>query len=99
MFASLLCEVQIARARVEALDATVKSESETAQNSTVEGATLRQLTSDLDAKRQLYVSFVTQAGKMRIAAAQAPTAHLLFQGLPPDGRPVPLARYRWCSEL
>ena len=84
MFASLTRELQIARARVEALETTVRNESEVAQNSSVAGASLKQLTSDLEAKRQLYVSFLTEAGQARIAAAQAPTAHLLFQALPPE---------------
>ena len=76
--------MQIARARVEALETTVKSESATAQVSSVAGATLKQLTNDLEAKRSLYVSFLTQASQMRIAVMQQPTAQQLFQGLPPE---------------
>lgn len=84
VFASLNREVQIARARVEALETTVKSESATAQVSSVAGAKLKQLTNDLEAKRSLYVSFLTQASQMRIAVMQQPTAQQLFQGLPPE---------------
>jgi polysaccharide biosynthesis transport protein len=84
VFASLTRELQIARARVEALEDNVRSESEVAQSSSVAGASLKQLISDLDAKRQLYVSFLTEAGQARIAAAQAPTAHMLFGALPPE---------------
>jgi capsular exopolysaccharide synthesis family protein len=84
---SILHTVQVERARVQALETTVQKESETAQNSTVAGATLRQLTSDLEAKRQLYVAFSTQAAQMRIAAEQTPTARILFQATPPQ-RPI-----------
>jgi polysaccharide biosynthesis transport protein len=84
VFASLTRELLIARARVEALETTVRNESEVAQTSSVAGASLKKLISGLEAKRQLYVSFLTEAGQARIAAAQAPTAHLLFQALPPE---------------
>lgn len=84
VFASLTREANIARARVEALELAVKNESVVAQSSSVEGASLKQLTNDLEAKRQLYVSFLTEAGQARIAAAQAPTAHMLFTAQPPE---------------
>ena len=84
VFASLTRDVQIARARVEALETAVVNEGQAAQSSSVDGATLKQLTNDLEAKRQLYVSFLTEAGQARIAAAQAPTAHTLFQAQPPE---------------
>ena len=51
------------------------------------GSTLRQLTSDLEAKRQLYVAFLTRAEQVRISAVQAPSARILFQAVPPQ-RPV-----------
>ena len=79
--------VRIARAHVQALETAVQKESEIAQESTVAGSTLRQLTSDLEAKRQLYVAFLTHAGQVRISAVQAPSARILFQGVPPQ-RPV-----------
>jgi polysaccharide biosynthesis transport protein len=47
-------------------------------------ADLKQLNNDLDAKRQLYVAFLSQAGQVRIAAEQIPTAHVLFQAVPPE---------------
>ncbi|MBV8359650.1 MAG: AAA family ATPase [Deltaproteobacteria bacterium] len=83
VLASLSRAAEIARRRVRALEATVQKESEQAQDSTVADATLKHLTNDLEAKRQVYSSFLTQAGQMRIAVAQAPSAHLLFQALPP----------------
>jgi capsular exopolysaccharide synthesis family protein len=80
---SISRSVQIARARVQALETAVQSELELAQASTVAVTTLRQLTSDLEAKRQLYVAFLTGAGQARLAAVQAPTARILFQAVPP----------------
>jgi succinoglycan biosynthesis transport protein ExoP len=79
--------VRIARAHVQALEIAVQKESQIAQDSTVAGSTLRQLTSDLEAKRQLYVAFLNRAGQVRISAVQAPSARILFQGVPPQ-RPV-----------
>ena len=85
--ASISRSVQIARKRVQALEAAVQTELGLAQASTVAGATLRQLTSDLEAKRQLYVAFLTGAGQARLAAVQAPSARILFPAVPPT-RPV-----------
>ena len=79
--------VRIARAHVQALEIAVQKESQIAQDSTVAGSTLRQLTNDLEAKRQLYVAFLTRAGQVRISAVQAPSARILFQAVPPQ-RPV-----------
>ncbi len=79
--------VRIARARVQALEMAVQKESQVAQDSTVAGSTLRQLTSDLEAKRQLYVAFLTRAGQVRISTVQAPSARILFQAVPHQ-RPV-----------
>jgi polysaccharide biosynthesis transport protein len=76
--------VRIARARVQALETAVQRESEIAQDSTVAGSTLRQLTGDLEAKRQIYVEFLTRAGQVRISAVQAPSARILFQAVPPQ---------------
>ena len=76
--------VRIARARVQALEIAVQKGSQIAQESTVAGSTLRQLTSDLEAKRQLYVAFLTRASQVRISAVQAPSTRILFQGVPPQ---------------
>ncbi len=81
---SLSRAIQVARAQVQALEVTVQKESETAHISAVDAATLRQLTADLEAKRQQDVAFSTQAGQLRAAAEQATTAHILFQGVPPQ---------------
>lgn len=84
VFASLIREKQIALARVAALEETVKAEGEVAHNASMAGSALKQLMSDLDTKRQLFVTFLSQAEQAHIAAAQAPTAHRLFQALPPE---------------
>ena len=87
ILASLARAVQIASARVHGLDTAVQRDIETAQDTSVAGATLKQLTGDLEAKRQLYVTFLTQAGQARLSAEQTPTARILFHGVPPL-RPV-----------
>jgi succinoglycan biosynthesis transport protein ExoP len=84
---SISRNVQIARAHVQALQTAVQKESEIAEDSTVAGATLKQLTGDLDAKRQLNIAFLTRATQVRLAALQAPSARILFQGVSPQ-RPV-----------
>lgn len=81
---SLARDVQVARAKVDALSASISTELTAAQDSTVAGAEMRQLMGDLDAKRQLYVTFFSQAGQARVAAEQTPTAHMLFTALPPE---------------
>jgi succinoglycan biosynthesis transport protein ExoP len=81
---SLSREVEVARSKVKALETSLKSQSVAAQDSTVAGAGMKQLTNDLEAKRQLYVSFVTEAQRARLQAEQAPTAHALFRALPPE---------------
>jgi uncharacterized protein involved in exopolysaccharide biosynthesis len=84
---SIARSVKIARARVESLEATVRKETEAAQASTEASTTLKLLTSDLEAKRQLYVGFLTGAGQARLAAVQAPSARILFPAVPPQ-RPM-----------
>ncbi len=82
VLASIARDLKIARAKVDALEATTRSDATIAQETSVEGSTLRQLTGDLDAKRQLFVEFVKRAGQMQIAAEQAPLAHILYQAVP-----------------
>ena len=84
MIASLSRAVQIANAHVQALELAVQTETTAAQTTSAAGATLRQLTGDLEAKRQIYVSFLTQAGQARLAAEQSPIAHILFRAVPPQ---------------
>jgi polysaccharide biosynthesis transport protein len=84
---SIARSVKIAKARVESLESTVRKETEAAQASTEASTTLKLLTSDLEAKRQLYVSFLTGAGQARLAAVQAPSARILFPAVPPQ-RPM-----------
>jgi succinoglycan biosynthesis transport protein ExoP len=79
--------VEIARARVQALEAAAQKETEAAQVSTVASITLKQLTSDLEAKRQLYVEFLKNAGQAQLGAVRAPSARILFPGVAPP-KPV-----------
>ena len=81
---SLSRSVQVTRARVQALEKIVQRESEVAQVSTIAGSTLKQLTSDLDAKRQQFLAFSTAAGQARLNAVQASSARVLFWAVPPQ---------------
>jgi polysaccharide biosynthesis transport protein len=81
---SLARDVQVARAKVDALTASIGSELKVANDTTVAGTMMKQLVSDLDAKRQLYIAFFTQAGHARVAVEQMPTAHVLFAAVPPE---------------
>lgn len=81
--ASVSRGVEIARVRVQVLEAATQKETEAAQVSTVATITLKQLTNDLEAKRQLYVEFLKGAGQAQLSAMRAPTARILFQGVPP----------------
>jgi len=84
IYASLQRKVEVARANVAALERQIQQEQQTAEQSTLNTAEYKQLSGDLDAKRQLYVAFLTQAGQARVAAEQQPTAHVLFQAQPPE---------------
>ena len=57
ILASLARAVQIASARVQGLDISCSTRHQTAQDTSVAGATLKQLTGDLEAKRQLLSPF------------------------------------------
>ena len=81
---SLNRDVQIAAATVRQLQHSLDRDKALAQGSSIDDATLRQLTADLEAKRQLLVAFQTQAAQLRGAAEQTPTASVMFHALPPD---------------
>ncbi|MGE4047311.1 MAG: GumC family protein, partial [Acetobacteraceae bacterium] len=76
--------VEVARARVQSLEQAVQGEAARSQSSTIAGQTLRQLTAELDAKRQHYSTFLANAEQVRLAAVQAPTAHLLYEAVTPQ---------------
>ena len=80
--ASIARDLKIARAKVDALEAVTRNDAGVAQKSSTEGSALRQLTGDLDAKRQLFIEFVKRTGQMQIAAEQAPLAHILYPAVP-----------------
>ena len=84
VIASIARAVEIARARVQALENSSQAETESAQVSTVAAATLKQLTNDLEAKRQIYVEFLKGAGQAQLAAVRAPAARIMFQAVPPS---------------
>ena len=87
IIAALSRAAVMARSNVEELQRVIKEESARAQTSMVDSSTLKQLTGSVEAKRQLLVSFTQIAGQVRVAAEQSPTAHILFQAVPPE-KPV-----------
>lgn len=76
--------VDIAKAHLRDVEQTVRQETAAVQDTTVAGATLKQLVSDLDASRTLYVNLLSQASQARFSAERARTAHILFQAVPPQ---------------
>lgn len=81
---SLQREVLIAQAHVAAIERSISEETTAAQNSSIADATLKQLQADVDAKRQLYVAFLSDAAQERARAEQTPMTHILFTALPPQ---------------
>jgi succinoglycan biosynthesis transport protein ExoP len=84
IYASVARNVAIARAKVQSLEAAVRSESTRSHDVSVAGVEQKQLMSDLDAKRQLYVGFLTHAEQLRTGAERSASAHILFQAVPPQ---------------
>jgi succinoglycan biosynthesis transport protein ExoP len=83
IYLSMARAVDVARATVAALEKTIVGEMVTAKASSVAGAELRQLTSDLDTKRQLLLSFMTEAARARIGAKSS-QSRILFIASPPE---------------
>jgi polysaccharide biosynthesis transport protein len=81
--ASLGQAVQVTQARVKALETAIQEETVKAQQSAVQNAMLKQLVSDLDMRRQVYMTFLTQADRARLAAGQDAAAHVWFPATPP----------------
>jgi polysaccharide biosynthesis transport protein len=84
IYQSIARNVAIARAKVQSLEAAVQAESTQSQGASVAGAQQKQLTADLEAKRQVYTAFLTQAEQLRTAAEESTSAHILFQAVPPQ---------------
>jgi succinoglycan biosynthesis transport protein ExoP len=84
IYQSVARNVAIARAKVQSLEAAVQAESTQSQGVSVAGAQQKQLTTDLEAKRQVYTAFLTQAAQLRTSAEQSASAHILFQAVPPQ---------------
>jgi succinoglycan biosynthesis transport protein ExoP len=84
IYASVARNVAIARAKVQSLETAVKNESTRSHDISVAGVEQKQLVSDLDAKRQLYLGFLTHAEQLRTGAERSASAHILFQAVPPQ---------------
>jgi capsular exopolysaccharide synthesis family protein len=83
IYASVARNVAIARAKVQALETAVRIGSARSQDVSKASAEQRQLSSDLDAKRQVYLAFLTHAEQLRTEAEGSASAHILFQAVPP----------------
>ena len=84
VFEAAARDVEIARARVQSLERAAQEEAARSQSTAIAGQTLRQLTAELDAKRQQYAAFLANAEQARLAAVQSSTAHILYGAVPPQ---------------
>ena len=87
IYQSVARNVVIARAKVQSLEEAVQAESSRSQGASVSGVQEKRLRDDLEAKRQVYTAFLTQAEQLRSQAVEWASAHILFQAVPPE-RPV-----------
>jgi succinoglycan biosynthesis transport protein ExoP len=83
IYQSVQRNVTIAKAKVSALEMAVKIESNRSQDMSNAGVTLKQLTNDVEIKRQSKLAFLTQAAQLRTGAHSASAAHVQFAALPP----------------
>ena len=81
--ASLRRAVQVTQSRVTVLEAAIHEDTVKAQEAAVRAATLKQLVNGLEAQRQVYITFLTQADRAQFAAEQDSAAHMLFPAAPP----------------
>ncbi|MFL5285414.1 MAG: GumC family protein [Rhodopila sp.] len=80
---SIRRDLDIAKSKVASLEQAVQQANTSTQAATVAGTKLKQLTSDLEAKRAAQASFLTQAARMRVESAQSAIAQPLFIAVPP----------------
>jgi succinoglycan biosynthesis transport protein ExoP len=74
--------VEIDHAKVLAAQSAVGDDMLAVMKSSVSAATLARLKADADTKRQLYVAFGTRNEQTQLAAAQLPTARVLYPAAP-----------------
>ncbi len=80
---SLPRSVLVTQARIKALEAVIRDETPKAAQAASEGTWLKQLTGELEARRGVYMAFLTQVDHAKFASEQDATAHILFDAEPP----------------
>jgi succinoglycan biosynthesis transport protein ExoP len=91
---SLRREVELARDRVRTLEAAVTDSQARARQNVAAAATLAQLNHEVEAKRHVYIAFLTRMEQTQLASTQFPTARVVSPAAPPpqaDGLPTWLA--------
>jgi polysaccharide biosynthesis transport protein len=74
--------VDVARTNVAEMKAAVDADLAASQMSSVDASILAKLKHDAEAKRQLYIAFGTRSEQTQLAAAELPSARILFQAAP-----------------
>jgi capsular exopolysaccharide synthesis family protein len=88
---SLRREVDLARDRVRTLEATVSESQARARQNVATAALLAQLNQQVEAKRHVYIAFLTRMEQTQLASTQFPTARVVSTAAPPpraDGLPT-----------
>jgi succinoglycan biosynthesis transport protein ExoP len=83
-------DVDLARDRVNSLQTMVTDSQVRAQRNAAAADTLTRLTQEVDAKRHVYIAFLTRMEQTQLASTQFPTARVVSPAVPPfkaDGMP------------
>jgi succinoglycan biosynthesis transport protein ExoP len=87
---SLRRDVEMALSRVSTMQASVNTSQNRARQNVAASATLAQLNQDLDAKRHVYIAFLTRMEQTQLASANFPTVRVVSPPVAPvrsDGMP------------
>jgi capsular exopolysaccharide synthesis family protein len=76
-------DVEVARSRVNTLQAMVVTSQAQAQRGLSAAATLAQLNQAVEARRHVYIAFLTRMEQTQLAATNFPTAHVVSPAIPP----------------
>jgi succinoglycan biosynthesis transport protein ExoP len=84
-------DVELARDRVNGLQAAVADSQGQARQNVAASATLAQLTQDVEAKRHVYIAFLTRMEQTQLASTKFPSGRVVSPAVPPytaDGLPT-----------
>jgi capsular exopolysaccharide synthesis family protein len=84
-------DVDLARDRVNSTQAMVTDSQVRAQHNAAAADTLARLTQEVEAKRHVYIAFLTRMEQTQLASTQFPTARVVSPAAPPskaDGAPA-----------